>query len=252
MKLFFLISCFTSFLAITLTAEDLQIFELRSYTAHEGKLEALHQRFNDHTLALFEKHGMTNVIYWVPRDNEANQLIYLLGYPSREARASSWNAFRGDESWKAAYKASTQQGKLVESVDSIFLELTDYSPSILTLKADSSRLYEMRRYTTNSGKLKKLDARFRDHTVKLFTKHGITNLPYFHLTEGQDGQNTTLLYFLSFENEESRNASFEAFSKDQNWVDAKNASQSDGGPILIKKGVASTLLQATHYSPTSR
>lgn len=251
MKLFFLISCLTSVLTLPITAEELKIFELRSYVAHEGKMKALHQRFNDHTLALFEKHGMTNLVYWVPQDNEGNLLVYLLGYPSQEARADSWKAFRKDESWKAAYEASTQQGKLVESVDSIFLELTDYSPSVLTLKADSSRLYEMRRYTTNSGKLKKLDARFRDHTMELFKKHGMTNLPYFHLAEGQAGQDTTLLYFLSFENEESRDVSFKAFSKDPDWAAARDASQAEGGPILIKKGVASTLLKKTHYSPSS-
>ena len=251
MKLFFLITALILGLALPVTAKDLQIFELRSYTAREGKLEALHQRFNDHTLALFEKHGMVNLIYWVPMNNQANQLVYLLGYPSQESRNDSWKAFREDESWKAAYKASTCQGKLVESVDSIFLELTDYSPSILTLRANPSRLYEMRRYTTKSGKLQKLDARFRDHTMDLFKKHGMTNLPYFHLAKGQDGQDTTLLYFLSFDNEESRDASFEAFSKDPDWVSAKNASQAEAGPILIKKGVNSTLLKATHYSPSS-
>ena len=70
MKLFFLISCLTSVLTLPITAEELKIFELRSYVAHEGKMKALHQRFNDHTLALFEKHGMTNLVYWVPQDNE--------------------------------------------------------------------------------------------------------------------------------------------------------------------------------------
>ena len=127
MKLFLLISCLTSVLAITLTAEDLKIFELRSYTAHEGKLEALHQRFNNHTLGLFEKHGMTNVGYWVPVDNKDNKLVYILAFPNKEARKKAFQGFVNDPDWKAAYKASTKDGKLVKKIDSEFLTGTDFS-----------------------------------------------------------------------------------------------------------------------------
>ena len=245
----------TSILAVAilsmplLQAKDLKVFELRTYTANGDKLDALHDRFRGHTLALFEKHGMTNLIYWVPEDNEANQLVYLLGYPNREARDKSWKDFRNDADWKAAYNASIADGKLVAKVDSLFLELTDYSPSLETLKTDPSRLYEMRHYTTNSGKLPKLDARFRDHTVELFEKHGMNNLPYFHLSEGQDGSGTTLLYFLSFKDVASRDASFKAFSQDPDWIKARDKSQADGEKILIKKGVASIYLKTTDYSP---
>ena len=132
----------TSILAVAILsmplmqAKDLKVFELRTYTANGDKLDALHDRFRGHTLALFEKHGMTNLIYWVPEDNEANQLVYLLGYPNREARDKSWKDFRNDADWKAAYNASIADGKLVAKVDSLFLELTDYSPSLETLKTD--------------------------------------------------------------------------------------------------------------------
>lgn len=230
------------------SAEDLTCYELRTYHANEGKLEQLHARFRDHTVALFEKHGMTNLIYWVPVQNEDNLLIYLLGYPDKEARNTSWKRFRDDPEWKSVYQASTVDGKLVKKVDSIFLETTDYSPIKTLPNPEKSEFYEMRTYTTSEGKLDDLDARFRDHTVGLFEQHGITNLYYFHLADGQEGTNNTLLYFISASSEDARNASFKAFSEDPAWQAARKASEANGR-LLVKKGVKSVFLKTTDYSP---
>lgn len=112
-------------------AKDSRFFEMRTYTAAPGKFEALHARFRDHTNRLFKKHGMTLVGYWVPADKEKgaeNTLVYILSYPSREAREASWKAFAADPEWKAAKDASEVNGKLVDKVDIVFLRPTDYSP----------------------------------------------------------------------------------------------------------------------------
>jgi NIPSNAP protein len=106
-------------------------FELRTYTAPPGKLEALHARFRDHTNALFVKHGMTLVGYWVPRDKDKgadNTLVYVLAYPDCAAREKAWEAFRADPAWIKARDASEAGGKLVEKVDSVLMTATDYSP----------------------------------------------------------------------------------------------------------------------------
>lgn len=107
-----------------------RVFEMRTYTAHDGKFEDLHRRFREHTTALFEKHGMTNVGYWVPTDGPeaGNTLVYLLAYPNREAREASWKAFLADPDWIKAYTESHKNGPLVAKVVSQFLRPTDYSP----------------------------------------------------------------------------------------------------------------------------
>jgi hypothetical protein len=107
-----------------------RVFELRTYTAAPGKMEALNARFREHTCKLFENHGMTNIGYWNPADpKEAEQkLIYILAFPSREAADKSWKAFRDDPEWRAVQKASEKDGKLVTKVESVFLKPTDYSP----------------------------------------------------------------------------------------------------------------------------
>lgn|SRR5690606_24912978 len=107
-----------------------RFFEMRIYTAAEGKLDALNARFREHTNRLFVKHGMALIGYWTPVDGpEAkNTLVYILAYPSREAREKSWEAFRNDPEWHAARDASEKDGKLVLKVESKFLQPTDYSP----------------------------------------------------------------------------------------------------------------------------
>ena len=107
-----------------------KVFELRTYTAPEGKLADLHKRFRDHTLRIFQKHGMTNVIYLAPTDAPLSQntLVYLLSHNSREAATKSWEAFRNDPEWKKVASESQVNGPIVTKVDSIFLTATDYSP----------------------------------------------------------------------------------------------------------------------------
>jgi len=106
-----------------------RVFEIRTYTANEGKLDALHARFRDHTTKLFEKHGITNIGYWKPLDEPSskNTLIYLLAYPNREAAKKAWEGFRKDPDWLKAKQASEVNGVLTAKVDSIYMEATDYS-----------------------------------------------------------------------------------------------------------------------------
>lgn len=242
---------FSLFVAAFLTpahAAEPACFELRTYHAADGKLDALNARFRNHTFALFEKHGITNLGYWVPQQNEGQVLIYLLTYPDKAARDASWKAFLADPVWQAARAESEKEGKLVAKVESRFLHLTDYSPRPPLPGSTAPRTFEMRTYTTQPGKLAALDARFCDHTMALFKKHGMTNLLYFHLDEGQEGSENTLLYFLAHASSEAQAASFSAFRADQAWIAARDASEKDG-KILVDQGVDSILLTPTDYSP---
>src|SRR5437867_3961613 len=81
-------------------ASDTRLFELRTYYAAPGKLDDLNARFRDHTTKLFEKHGIQNIGYWTPADNKENKLVYIIAFPSKEARNSSWKEFGADPEWK--------------------------------------------------------------------------------------------------------------------------------------------------------
>jgi NIPSNAP len=111
-------------------AQEARVFELRTYTAPDGKLENLHARFRNHTTRLFQQHGMTNVAYFRPLDAPLaqNTLVYLLAYPNREAAKASWDKFRNDPEWKKVASETQANGPIVANVQSVFMTPADYSP----------------------------------------------------------------------------------------------------------------------------
>jgi NIPSNAP len=108
------------------------VFELRTYHASEGKLDALLARFRDHTIAIFKRHGIESVAYWTPTDDplKGKTLVYMLKHPSREAATANWASFHDDPEWKSVSAASEVNGKLTTSIESVFLKLTDFSPRV--------------------------------------------------------------------------------------------------------------------------
>jgi hypothetical protein len=228
--------------------KEARFFEMRTYYAAPGKLDDLLARFRDHTMTLFEKHGMVNVGYWVPLTNSDNKLVYLLAYPSREAREQSWKEFSADPDWRAAAKESERNGKLVNKVESVYLQPTDFSPQVKSEASNPPRVFELRTYHASPGKLDALQARFRDHTTKLFENHGMVNFGYWTPTEKKDGAGETLIYLLVHKSREACEASFQAFRTDPEWTKVKTESEKDG-PLTIKDGVQSLLMAPTDFSP---
>lgn len=230
--------------------EDSRLYELRTYHAAPGKLDALLTRFRDHTVKLFEKHGMRNVGYWVPVDNKDNLLIYLLAYPNKESRDASWKAFAEDTEWKKVAADSETDGKLVVKVGSLFLKPTDFSEGFAGLGEGKEQLFEMRTYTTVIGRLPNLHTRFREHTLALFKKYGMSNLAYFQPTEGEPAADDTLLYFLAHKDMDAATISWADFRADPEWVAAKKASEEKAGSSLTTEGgVVSVFLKPTDFSP---
>ncbi len=105
------------------------VYELRVYHAAAGKLNDLLARFREHTVKIFERHGMKSVAYWTPTDEPAKNdtLIYILRHASREAAVGNWKAFQDDPEWKSVKAKSEEQGSLVDKVDSTYMMMTDFS-----------------------------------------------------------------------------------------------------------------------------
>jgi hypothetical protein len=228
------------------TIQQNPFYEMRTYYAAPDKLADLNARFRNNTMRIFAKHGMVNVGYWVPVENPDNKLIYILSYPSREARDLSWKAFGADPEWQAVAKASEANGKLVAKVESVFMENTDYSPAFKDAMDNSSRLVELRTYTASAGNIDNLHDRFRIHTLGLFKKHGITNIAYFKPTD--EKQKDVLIYLIAHKDKTAADASWKAFREDPEWIKAKAASEVKGGGSLTTN-VASVYMVSTDYSP---
>lgn len=227
------------------------VYELRVYHINPGKAETLHNRFRQHTLRLFRKHGIESVGYWMPADPADQRLHFLLRYPSREAREASWKAFSADPQWQAAYKASEANGALVKKVENPFLVRTDYSPAHVAGNVSKGGVFELRTYTTPPGRLPNLDARFRDHTIGLFARHGMKNWLYFHKMADQPEADVTLMYFLAHASQDAAKASFAKFGADPEWKKVREESEKRaGGSLTVPGGVKSVFLKPTDFSPT--
>jgi len=249
MKCLMLLACSALVLTSTVAAEkETRCFELRTYYAAPGKLEALQSRFRDHTRAIFASHGMVNIGYWLPLTNTENKLVYLLAFPSREAREKAWREFGADPKWKAVVAASEKDGKLVTKVEAVLLAATDFSPPVAPEPSNPARVYELRTYHAAPGKLGDLLARFANHTTALFAKHGMTQFGYFVPTEAKDGAGETLIYLLVHKSPEACAESFKAFRADPEWIKAKADSEVNGS-LTVQDGVKSLLMAPTDFSP---
>lgn len=246
-------------LSPTLRAADAPVYELRIYTTNEGKLPDLLKRFREHTCKLFEKHGITNIGYWVPvdqADGADNTLIYIISHASRDAAKENWAAFGKDPEWQAAAKASEANGKiLAKKPESIYMTTVPYSPAVKLSPGAAGAtpvlgVFELRTYTTPEGRLDALNSRFKDHTMALFTKHGMTNVAYWTPTDEDKGAGRKLIYILRHPSKEAGLKAFTEFRSDPDWVKAKAESEKNG-PLTVPgaEGVKSVYMAATDFSP---
>jgi hypothetical protein len=112
--------------------------------------------------------------------------------------------------------------------------------------APNSRCFELRTYTAAPDKLEALHARFRDHTMKLFARHGMTVVGFWAPSDKNQGADHTLVYLLAFPDREAREKSWDEFRKDPEWIAARDASEKNG---KLTEKIDSVVLAATDYSP---
>jgi hypothetical protein len=232
------------FVASSVSAAEEPVYELRTYTTNPGKLPNLHKRFADHTIKLFEKHGIKNLYYWTPTDEKLkdNTLVYVIEHQSRAAAAKSWQAFINDPEWKKVARESQVDGKiLAKRPESVYLKATDFSPAVKK-SPEESRLFELRTYTTAEGRLPNLLKRFREGELELFTKHGLNHVLYWTPLD----QKNTLVYVISHADRAAAKKSWAGFLGDPEWKKLHKASL-ESGPIVIK--VESQFLAPTDFSP---
>ena len=226
------------------------VYELRTYTAAPGRLADVLARFRDHTIGIFNRHGMVSIGYWVPmeaKDGAGEKLVYLLQHPSREAAVKNWAAFRADPEWQSVSKASEAHGKIVIHTESVFLAPADFSPALATGSGPAAaRVFELRVYTTPEGKLSELDDRFRSPERSYFVRHGMMEVGYFHPLDAAGGAGHTLVYMLAHASRESAAASWAAFRADPDWVALKATTEKNGA---LTTKVVSVFLTPTDFSP---
>lgn len=222
--------------------DDGRCYELRTYTAAEGKLDDLNRRFRKYSRIVFARYQMNRLGFWIPLDNPDNQFTYILSYEDCGDRDPAWDQFQSDSLWQQVEKITTHEGDIVANVESRLMRATDFSPPIGPSARETPRTFELRTYTATPGKRDELLDRFRNHTLDLFARHGLENVAYWL---PQDNENE-LVYLLAFPSRFARNEAWREFDMDPEWQRVYEASREDG-PLV--QDVESTLLRPTDYSP---
>jgi hypothetical protein len=228
-------------------ARETRVFELRTYYAADGKLEALNARFRDHAVRLFSKHGMTPIGFWTPEGNPDNKLIFLLAYPSREARDTAWRSLAADPEWVQIRKGTDRNGKLVRFIEEAFLTPTDYSPPVTPTRSDEPRTFELRIGTVRAADAERVHAQLRNGGARDLEDQGLTPVGFFTLDAPRTGPNVTLVSLLARTGEAAR---------PRNPVDpvllaviGEPAMKPPSGTITAVEGKKAEILKPTDYSP---
>jgi hypothetical protein len=246
MKHFSILSLCLLIITINSYAQHSVYYEMRTYQCHEGKRPELIQRFQNHTLKLFEKQGIKNIAYFIPTDVNTNSLTFILAYPDKISRDRMWNVFATDPEWQTVRKNSEVNGPLVETVQQVFMMLApELSTGIAVLPSDRDRIFELRTYFLYPGRVDAINARFRDHTRTLFERHGMINVVYWFTVE-PESQQSRLVYLLAHDSEVAAKNSFDQFRDDPDWKAARDASELSG-PIVEK--IESVYFKALLFSP---
>jgi hypothetical protein len=224
------------------------VYELRIYSANEGRFGNLIQRFRDHTDTIFKKHGLEPVGYWTPNEGPAKKrrrFIYILKHKSRYDAYRNWVNFSNDKDWERVLDQPKFQGLLALKPESIFLEATDYSKLVQNDIKGAGGVYELRTYVANPEKLKLLNKRFSGHTAAIFNRHGIGNVFYWNSFDEPESKNT-LIYLVHHADRKQADANWRSFSDDLKWQKVARESQIDGD--LLAQPPERIYLKPTDFS----
>jgi hypothetical protein len=241
-----------------LAEHPLSLFDFRVLQASPGKLDALHARLRDQQIPFLEQHGIFTLGVFVPAGENPNQLVYLLtGADGLGTMTEGWADLREDPKWLHVVAETDKDGRLVAQESHQQLRFTAWSPKFPPDKPaqpqaePNPRVFELRTYTCpDRRKHSALMRRFREHTMNLFAKHGMTNIVYWVPDEEPESW-SRLVYLLAHDSQDAARKSFEAFRSDPEWLAAKKASEEVAGGSLTNpdKGVVSEFLTPAEYSP---
>ncbi|MEQ1826301.1 MAG: NIPSNAP family protein [Pirellula sp.] len=251
------------------------LYELRSYVSEPGRQSDVLKLIERSGIEYMTKHKIQLVAAWTPEDASDERVFTLVSHKDKASSDAAWSAFQNDAGWKEALQKSMVNGtKPVKSVERIFLTENDYSPT-LNVKPVGNRVFELRTYVASEGNLGALNARFRNHTLKLFEKHGMTNIAYYSVLGGEpitcekllqaagplgspqggmepntQATGNSLVYFITHASRDAAKQSFDNFRKDPDWQKALKESETAAGkPLTVKDGVKSLFLKPTAFSP---
>jgi hypothetical protein len=254
---------------------DDRLYEMRVYTPEDGMQPNTLKLIEGPGVKYMAAHSIDFLAAWVPSDKSDERVVTLVRHANRKACDAAWTAFQADQGWQSDLKASMVNGKKpVKSIERVFLSTNDYSPE-LSVQSAGGRVFELRTYIATPKNLSALNDRFRNHTLKLFEKHGINNIVYWSMADGEmmpanklleavspkgksaaditadlPAVGNALIYFIAHKSEDAARASFDSFRQDEQWNKARaDSEKAAGGSLTAGNAVKSWFLTPVEFSP---
>lgn len=250
------------------------LYELRVYQPTEGKQKELLSFMNQSGMQLAKSNGIEILAVFTPIAIEDDRIVTLVRHKDRATCEGCYERMMADTATRDAFQKAFPSGPPVKSLTRLFLKTTDYSPAF-QIESKGDRVFELRSYIASTGNLEALNARFRNHTMTLFSKHGMNNVVYWNVEDGDSmkatellgavspknqakaeisddlaAQGNTLVYFLTHASQDAAKASFDAFRQDPEWSKVRTESEDKaGGALTAPGGVKSWFLKPTDFSP---
>ena len=232
-----------------------KLYELRIYTANPGKLDALNTRFRDHTLKLFEKHGIESLYYWTvvegaEGEDPANLLVYIVAHKDKAAADAAWQAFLADPEWQEVARKSEEGGRILAGPPvSIYMEAVAIPTGESAAEPTAGRIFELRKYNTGPDGLAGTIDRFNGGEADLFRKHGMQTLHFWSALD-----KSSFIYLLAHKDRETARTSWQGFFAEfRAFMEKLNAGKPApaGGAPAAPPRMTSEIryLSPTDYSP---
>jgi hypothetical protein len=231
----------------TAIEKEPRYYELQIHYAEPGRLKYLQNRYRRIAVPLYHKHNIQVEGFWSPTDPKDERIFSVLSYYNQAAWLRATKDFLRDPRWRKGIIESESVGKLETRTEKLFLNCTDFSGVKFPRIGTKGRVFELRTYSATAGKLPNLLERFRNHTVKLFEKYGMTNLWYWTVVDAYPPQET-LVYMLSHPSQEAGLKAFTDFRNDPEWIKVRKDSEDKAGGSLTVK-VESLYLKPLDFSP---
>lgn len=269
-----LIAVLLLFISSHFTQAQDSLYELRVYQPTEGKQKELLAFIGQSGMQLAKSNGIEIIAAFTPVATEDERIVTLVRHKDRATCDGCYERMMADPVTREAFQKAFPSGPPVRSLARIFLKTTDYSPAF-QIESKGDRVFELRSYIASTGNLEALNARFRNHTMTLFAKHGMNNVVYWNVEDGDSmkatdllgavspqnqakaeisddlaAQGNTLVYFLTHASQDAAKASFDAFRQDPEWTTVRTESEKKaGGSLTAPGGVKSWFLKPTDFSP---
>jgi hypothetical protein len=227
-------------------------YEWHTIVAAPGQLDAVHVRLRDVVLPALGRKGLGCVGVFAPAGENLEGLVHLVvSSGGNGGQPTAGELLANDAEWQALLAGSDGKPALATQRSMQRLRTTAWSPLPDAGPQATPRMFELRTYTSpDAAKRVALLRRFESHTMKLFAKHGMTNVIYWTPDGGPDAD-TKIVYLLAHDSTAAAKESFAAFRQDPDWIAAKTASEAAAGGSLTtkEKGVVSEFLSPAAYSP---